>query len=63
MIGNDNAVPAACCGDGTERAILAFCGARSAVAAVADEDAGAGLARLRPEEDVGLTGKLLAPSQ
>jgi len=54
VIGHDNAVPAACCGDGTEGAVLALCGARStvaavaAVAAVADEDAGAGLARLRP---------------
>ena len=51
VIGHDNAVPAARCGDGTEGAVLAFGGARSTVAAVADEDAGAGLARLRPKED------------
>jgi hypothetical protein len=51
VIGHDNAVPAACCGDGTEGALLAFGGAGSAVAAVPDEDARAGLARLRPEED------------
>lgn len=51
MIGHDNAVPAVPCGDGMERALLAFCGAQSTIAAVADEDAGAGLARLRPEED------------
>ena len=51
VIGHDNAVPAACCGDGTEGAFLAFGGARSTVAAVTDEDASAGLPRLRPEED------------
>ena len=51
VIGHDIAVPAACCGDGTEGAILAFGGARSTVATVADEDARAGLARLRSEED------------
>ena len=51
VIGVDNAVPAACCGDGTEGALLAFGGVRGTVAAVSDEDARAGLARLRPEED------------
>ncbi len=49
VIGHDNAVPAACCGDGTEGAFLAFGGAGSAVAAVPDEDAGAGLTRLGSE--------------
>lgn len=51
VIGHDNAVPAARCGDGTEGALLPFCGARSPIAAVADEDAGAGLARLGSKED------------
>ena len=51
VIGHDNAVPASRCGDGTEGGFLAFGGARSAVAAVPDEDAGAGLARLGPEEN------------
>jgi len=51
VMGHDNAVPAACCGDGTEGAVLAFGGAWSPVAAVPDEDAGAGLTRLGPEED------------
>lgn len=51
VIGHDNAVPTARCGDGTEGALLAFGGARSAVTTVANEDAGAGVARLGPEED------------
>jgi hypothetical protein len=51
VIGHDNAVPAACCGDGTKGAVLAFGGARSTVAAAPNEGAGAGLAPLGPEEN------------
>jgi hypothetical protein len=39
VIGHDNAVPAARCGDGTEGAVLAFGGARESIAAVADDNA------------------------
>ena len=59
VIGGDDHVPAARCGDGTEGALLPFRGARSTVAAVTDEDAGAGLACLESEEDrTGLTAAL-----
>ena len=51
VIGHDDAVPGCMLRRCTEGAFLPFCGARSTVAAVADEDAGAGLARLGTEED------------
>ncbi len=51
VIVQDNPVPAARSSDGTKGALLGFGGAGGPPAAVPDEDAGAGLARLRPEED------------